>query len=222
MRLQPTVVGDMGADLKRFWRSVESASTRAIGVAGRRLKVRLVNHIQGRFTRAKWAKAWSVRVYPKGTTSANASAVVRSRVPELVYAFDKPVTINGEKWLAIPTVDAPRARGRGRPRATPAKWAERFESRYGKLKMIPLPGNRTALLYVNAVRRRRGKRGGIQGAREFSKRTWRTRDYETNVVMFVLVRQTRMPKRIDIRRVEREFAAIWPTLHANTVGQMLR
>jgi len=96
-------VREAGEGLKRDWRGQVTAA---------RLGQRLANTIRSQH-------------YPKGRKSISAAALVYSRAPKLIDAFDRGVTIRARNglWLAIPTPAAGRARGG--TRITPGQWEQR-------------------------------------------------------------------------------------------------
>ena len=141
------------------------------------------------------AKAWRDRVYPRGGNSLDAAGVVFSKAPHIVEAFDKGQAIRSPNgfWLAIPTENAPKRVGR--KRITPSNFPK---SRFGPLRYVHLKGRRDlAMLVVDSVRRRKGKRGGFAKA---SKAAVKRGDFEDSVPMFWLVPSVKAKKKLNIRR----------------------
>lgn len=141
------------------------------------------------------AKAWRDRVYPKGGNSLDAAGVVFSKAPHIVEAFDKGQTIRSPNgfWLAIPTENAPKRVGR--KRITPSNFPE---NRFGPLRFVFLKGRRDlALLVVDTVRKRKGKRGGFAKA---SKAAVKRGDFEDSVPMFWLVPRVKARKKLSVSR----------------------
>lgn len=100
------------------------------------------------------------------------------------------------KWLAVPTVAAPRliSAGGKRRRLTPALWeAAGLNSKIGKLIFIQISSN-TAVLVVRGV----SLSPKTGQARRLGVRAPRTRIVpKGNTVVFVLIRQTSRAKRFD-------------------------
>jgi hypothetical protein len=144
--------------------------------------------------------------------SPGAWAMVYSKAPKLIAVHESGATIRSANgfWLAIPTKAA--GRGAGGRKITPADW----EKRNGRLLRFVYRSGRSALLIdegrkapgnVMVLRRTKG------GSRLAEPRTFKNR----SVVMFTLVPQVRLKKRLDLfgaaERVAGELpariAALW-------------
>ena len=142
--------------------------------------------------------------YPQGDVSLNAASLVWAKAPEIIDAHERGALIRSENgfWLAIPTEAAGRL-PRGR-RMTPLGWERQNRM---PLRFVYRPG-RAALLVaddarVNArglARRKGGKRrkrdGILTGAQ--------------TVVVFVLVPQVKLKKRLDLHADATRVAAALP------------
>lgn len=150
------------------------------------------------------ANAWRDQLFPGGSrVSMGAAGFIYSKAPNIVRAFDQGSVIRSPNgfWLAIPTEQAPK-RGRGGKRITPANFPE---DRFGPLRLIPAVAGvgragRLALLVVDAARigttgRARAVKGGA-----FTKRG-KVKKGVATVVMFILVPQVRLSKRLDVKEV---------------------
>ncbi len=198
------LTADFG-DLRKVVASVyvdgEAAATAAVQVAGRATQQELRGQVIGTLggNARGIANAWRVRTFPT-QPSLGAAALVWSRAPDIVEAFDRGVTIRakGGGWLAIPTPAAQRLRGAGGTRGgrvTPAA----FERATGsKLDLVYTQRN-VALLIT------RGRFGGggrrFQGsfrATDRQLRNWNRRREERFLVAFVLVPIVRLNKRLDL------------------------
>lgn len=162
------VVAAVGGTVKQAWRS------QVASVLGARL-----------------GNAVRMDVYPKGRPSPNAAALVYTKAPEIIKAHERGALIrpvSGGLYLAIPTDAA----GAGRP--TPGEWQFRTGR---KLVLVPPgPGRRHALLVTSggaglnrrgvarAIRRRRRRDGILTG--------------EASIVVFTLVPQVKLPKRLNL------------------------
>lgn len=141
------------------------------------------------------ANAWRRQRYPQSRPSLNAAALVWSRAPNIIDGFNKGALIRpsgGRQWLAI----ALKAAGRG-PRGqaiTPREFARR---RGVELRLVPIAPNR-ALLVVDGrldgkglARRGRRRRAGKFGPMPASE--------AATVPVFLLIRQAKLPKRLDLQ-----------------------
>jgi hypothetical protein len=144
--------------------------------------------------------AWRSRVYPRRGASLQPSITWWTNAPHIIRAFSEGATIRSDDgfWLAIPTQNAPQA-GRsfgssGRLRRARKHAITEAERRFGRLRYVAVPGRRLALLVADGVRRRRGRRGGFARASESA---LRRRNFENGVVMFVLVPEVRLTRRIN-------------------------
>ncbi len=112
------------------------------------------------------------------------------------YSLGTTITPQNGKWLAVPTKAAPRfvSTGGKRRRLTPALWASAgLNQRIGKLVFRPVRSN-LALLVVRRVSL--SPKSGQ--AKALGQRAPRSRVVpKGDVVVFVLIRQTRRAKRFD-------------------------
>lgn len=145
------------------------------------------------------ANAWRSQVHPQKGASLSPAIAWFSRAPHIIRAFSEGATIRAGSglWLAIPTENAPQA-GRsfgssGRIRRARQYAITAAEQRFGKLRYVFVRRN-FALLVADGVRKRRGARGGYAPATDAARKRG---DFEDGVVMFVLVRQVRLPRNID-------------------------
>jgi hypothetical protein len=171
-------VREAGEGLKRDWRAQVTAA---------RLGQRLANTIRGQH-------------YPKGRKSIAAAALVYSRAPRLIDAFDRGVTIRARNglWLAIPTPAAGQARG-GK-RITPAEWEQRTGRR---LRFVYRRGVPSLLVSDQA---RITKRGLAVASRS------KTGRGAVTAPIFILVPQVHLRKRLDLDRATRHWESRLPEL----------
>ena len=181
-------VRQAGEGLKHDWRAQLTSA---------RLGQRLANSIRGEH-------------YPKGRSSISAAALVFSRAPKLIDAFDRGVTIRAKNglWLAIPTPAAGRARG-GK-KITPRAWEQRTGRR---LRFVYRRGVPSLLVAEQA---RITKRGLAVASRS------KTGRGAVTAPIFLLVPQVHLRKRLDLDRAARSWegrlpelvVANWPELKA--------
>ena len=151
------------------------------------------------------ARTWRGKVFPEAGESVEAAAYVWSKAPKLIDAFDRGVTIRSARgfWLAIPT-SAAGARGRGpngrASRITPGGW----ERRTGMRLRFVYRKRGPSLLVADAAR---------LNTRGLAAANRRKTGYST-VVVFLLVPQVMLKKRLNIDAIARRQAARVPTLIA--------
>lgn len=191
MRVVARVQGNVPEMLARTTLRAETKVTAAVAGATQVAKQAFRDQVSGALGR-RLGGSIRAEVYPAGTTSLNAAGLVWTRAPEIVGAHARGATIHarGGRYMAIPLPAA------GSTRPTPAEWQFRTGR---KLVFVPPRGRRrNALLVAEGVRlrtsgvavalRRRRRRDGIQTG-------------ESGVPIFVLVRQVRLKKVLDIPAV---------------------
>lgn len=179
---------------------IAMAMTATMIEIGKGLKEDLRAQVRGAGLGERMAKTWQSRIYPQGSRpSVDPAGWVWSNAPKVVDAFDRGVSIypqNGRRYLAIPTQRVPRKAGFGRGRRgvmTPLDVEVSFNQ-----DLIVLPDKRKPgrlLAFVDATLGRRGK------ARPATKRRLAQGRDRQLILMFVLVRMTRLPKLLDIDAV---------------------
>ena len=173
MRLKAAIIGDLEKVMAEEYALASKAVKAGVGKRTGILKTDL----RGQVTRARLggrlAKTWRGQVYEND--GINAAGFVWSKAPKIVRAFDEGAIIRAKsgRWLAIPTEHAPR-RGTsvgGRSSMT-RRISPKSYVRRDRLRFVPV-NPRLALL----VERRRGK----------------------SLVMFILVKQVKLKKRLDVK-----------------------
>jgi len=165
----------------------------------------------GAFAGNRLPKTWRARVFPERGDSLEAAGWIQTRAPKIVGPASTGATIRARngKWLAVPTREAGRfglrrdanlsfgqtinTRG-AKERITPGG----FERRTGmKLRFVYLGPSR-AVLVVDQAQLTRGTatpyRGRGRGARLYGPQG-------KTIVVFTLVPQVRMKKRLDLDAV---------------------
>ena len=201
MKLAASIVGSMKADLKAELRQIEKAVTGGIKDAGDGLKSSLRRQVISAGLGTRLARSWRSRAYPN--KGYDAATLVWSKAPQIIRTFDQGTVIKSKSgfWLAIPTAAAPN-RGVGGKRITPSNFPEH---RFGPLRFVYRRGQ-PSLLVVDGVRvsGKTGRVGRRAKGGSFTK-AGRIKSGITTVVMFVMVPQVKMPKRLDVRRA----AEVW-------------
>jgi hypothetical protein len=140
------------------------------------------------------AKSWRHKVYPKTGSSLAASGIVYTKAEKLIRVYDRGAVIRSSEgfWLAIPTEHAPKY-GQGRKRINPSNFPE---WKLGKLRFVYRKSG-VSLLVVDNQRQKKG--GGYAPSR--SKRALKSGHGLSTVIMFFLVPQVRLRKRLNVDRV---------------------
>lgn len=206
MRLTAAIQGD----LERYMRQ-EAADATAGVLAGIEEATDLLQELQrAQIRRAGLGtgleKGWRKKFYKN--QGLDAAGVVYHKTSKIIRAFDRGVTIRARRtrYLAIPTEEAVRL-------------ARRRVGRFGKLSPANWPSNLPPLRYVP----RRGgpdllvldemrvsASGRITKARRT--KTGRMGKGAATVVAFVLVRQVKLEKKLDIDRASEQVASQLPQM----------
>ena len=172
----------------------------AIGEATVLLKGELRADVEQAGLGSKLALAWRSETFPKSRPSLDAAGWIWTKAPKLIDVFDRGVTIRSREgfWLAIPTAAAGRTglkRGGGREaRITPGG----FERRTGlRLRLVYRRGKTALLVVDNSRLNKRGEAasntGRSRGGGAYTRLSGRT-----TIVVFILVPQVRLRKRLNL------------------------
>ena len=195
MKLAATITGSIMAGMEAEMRSISKAVTAGIKEAGRGLKGDLRKQVVSAGLGARLSRTWRDRTYPN--KGYNAAAMVWSKAPQIIRTFDEGAVIKSKSgfWLAIPTKQAPK-RGVGGKRINPSNFPEH---RFGPLRFVYRRG-RPSLLVVDGVRINKSGRTGRRAKGGAFTKTGRMKQGMATVVMFIMVPQVRLKKRLDVKR----------------------
>ena len=193
MKLAATIAGSIRADLQAEMRGIEKAVAAGVKEAGDGLKGSLRKQVVSAGLGTRLAKAWRSRAYPN--KDHDAASLVWTKAPQIIRTFDEGTVIRSKSgfWLAIPTPAAPK-RGVGGKRISPSNFPEH---RFGPLRFV-YRARGPSLLVADGVR--------------VSAKTGRMKAGIATAVMFLLVPQVRMPKRLDVRRAAERWSRRLPSL----------
>lgn len=209
LQLKAALLGDLDVELAHGRMRVERSIRRAVSEAGIELRDKLRADLlqSGLVGASKLTKTWRTKDYPKaGRATLNPATEIRSNFSLVQRAFEEGVTIKAHdgKWLAIPNPKVFPRRVRKRKGQNQVALAE---ARFGKLRFVPLAGNRKLALLVAEVRASKGKSGGYRKPTAAARQRG---DYEEQAIFF-LVREAKLPRllRGDVirRRAERDAPA---------------
>jgi Family of unknown function (DUF6441) len=195
-------------------RHVERAVATGTRDAGRGLKTELRRQVGSAGLSQRLANSWRDKHYPN--RKLDAASLVYTKAPQIIRAFDEGSAIRSKRgrFLAIPTENALRKGTDGRrisPRTFP-------EHRFGSLRFVPRPSG-PSLLVVDGLRASFSRQTGeLRGFRRATDRARRSGQGLTTVMMFLLVPQVKLRKRLDIARAAERWSTQLPAL----IEQQLR
>lgn len=205
MKLSFSVLDDLRKAMEAEERAGRVAVSRGMNAAATGLQAAWRRQVEGSGLGTRLARTIRKQVYPRHPSS-NAAALVWSRAPVIMDAFDRGALIKSADgfYLAIPT-EAAGQRGLGRTRITPGGWEQRTGMRLRFVYRSPQP----SLLVADdarmntrgraAMNRRKVRRDGI-------------RTGSMTVPIFILLPQVQLKKRLDLNRDADRWAGALPGL----------
>ena len=196
---------DLGKALAGTEQAIESAVTSGMRDATTGLKEALRQDVVSSGLGERLSRTWRGKTYPETGSSMEAAAFVWSKAPKLIDAFDRGVVIRSKNgfWLAIPTAAAGStgvgANGRS-ARITPGGWERRTGMR---LRFVYRRGQPSLLVADNARINTKGRAAPN-----------RRKTGQATAVIFLLVPQVSLRKRLDIDAAARAWAGRVPSLIA--------
>jgi hypothetical protein len=198
MKLKLDITPDLVVLMRQEVEAGQKAVSTTMAQAGASLKSAWRAQITGAGLGQRLANSIRSQTYPKGRNSLDAAALVWSNAPVIVGAHEAgPLIRSGNGfWLAIPLPAASKALG-GK-RMTPALWEKKtgLRLRFVYRKRGP------SLLVADAVRL------NTKGQAAVSKS--KTGRGQVTAPIFVLVRQVKLPKRLDLARDAERAQAVIP------------
>src|SRR5918995_1487832 len=214
MKLAATFARSLQADMQAELRDIERAVATGTREAGRGLRTELRRQVSSAGLGQRLANSWRDKHYPN--QKLDAASLVYTKAPRITRAFDEGAVIRSKRgrFLTIPTENAPRKGTDGRrisPRTFP-------EHRFGPLRFVPRQSG-PSLLVADRLRTSFSRQTGqLRGFRRATERARRSGQGLTTVVMFLLVAQVKLPKRLDVARAAERWSAQLPAL----IEQQLR
>jgi hypothetical protein len=208
------ITRSLQANMRAELGDIERAASNGTRDAGRGLKTELRRQVSTTGLGQRLANSWRDRHYPN--QRFDAASLVYTKAPQIIRAFDEGTVIRSKRgrFLAIPTENAPR-KGTDGKRISPSTFPEH---RFGPLRFVPR-GNGPSLLAVDGLRGSISRKTGeLRGFRRATDRARQSGAGLTTVVMFLLVPQVKLPKRLDIARAAERWSAQLPAL----IEQQLR
>ena len=211
MKLAAAISGDLHKIMAEEVKAAEDAVTAGMRQAADGLKADLRRQVTEAGMGQRLANTWRAELYPKGRKSIKPAGFVFTRAPTIIRAFDQGAVIKSKHgfWLAIPTPAAGTgARGK---RMTPGLWEQMHGAR---LRFIYRRGAPSLLVAENMrARIPRSSRGTARGGfAKGSASALRSGRGMTSVVMFILVPQVSLKKRLDVDGAAERWASALPEL----------
>ena len=208
MKLTGIIARSLQADMQAELRDLERAVSDGTREAGRGLKTELRRQVASAGLGQRLANSWRDKHYPN--QKLDAASLVYTKAPQIIRAFDEGAVIRSRRgrFLAIPTENAPR-KGTDGKRISPSTFPEH---RFGPLRFVLRPSG-PSLLVVYGLRASFSRQTGqLRGFRRATDRARRSGQDLTTVVMFLLVPQVQLRKRLDVARAAERWSAQLPAL----------
>lgn len=195
----------LGKALAETEKDIERAVTSGMRDAADGLKQDLREDVIAAGLGERLSRTWRGKTFPEVGESTEAAAYVWSRAPKIVDAFDRGVVIRSSRglFLALPTIAAgksERSAVGSREKITPAGWQRRTGL---KLRFVYRRGRPSLLVADDARITTRGL-----AARN------RRKTGQASVIVFILVPQVALKKRLDVESAAKRQAARVPSLIA--------
>ena len=214
MRLVANIARSLQADMRAELRDIERAAASGTKEAGRGLRTELRRQVTSAGLGQRLANSWRDKHYDN--RGIDAATLVYTKAPQIIRAFDEGALIRSKRgrFLAIPTANAPRKGTDGR-RIRPSTFPEH---RFEPLRFVPRQSG-PSLLVADGLRASFSRKSGdLRGFRRATERARRSGQGLTTVVMFLLVPQVKLRKRLGVARAAERWSGQLPAL----IGQQLR
>jgi Family of unknown function (DUF6441) len=208
MKLAAAITRLLQADMQAELRGTERAVATGTREAGRGLRTELRPQVTSAGLGQRLANSWRDKHYPN--QKLDAASLVHTKAPQIIRAFDEGAVIRSRRgrFLAIPTENAPRKGTDGR-RISPSTFPEH---RFGPLRFVPRP-NGPSLLVVDGLRASFSRKTAeLRGFRRGTDRARTRGDGLTTVVMFLLVPQVKLSRRLDVACAAERWSGQLPVL----------
>ena len=208
MKFATTITRSLQADLQAELRDIEHAVANGTRDAGRGLKAELRRQVGSAGLGQRLANSWRDIHYDN--PGLDAASLVYTKAPQIIRAFDEGALIRSKRgrFLAIPTANAPRKGTDGR-RISPSTFPEH---RFGPLRFVPRRSGPSLLVVADLHASVSRKTGELRGFRRASDRARRSGRGLATVVMFLLVPQVKLRKRLDVARAAERWSGQLPAL----------
>jgi hypothetical protein len=214
MKLAASLGRSLQADMQAELRDIERAVATGTRDAGRGLKTELRRQVTSAGLGQRLGNSWRDKHYPN--RKLDAASLVYTKAPQIIRAFDEGAVIGSRRgrFLAIPTENAPR-KGTDGKRIRPSTFPGH---RFGSLRFVPRQSGPSLLVVDGLQASFSRKTGQLRGFRRATDRARQSGAGLTTVVMFLLVPQVKLRKRLDVARAAERWSAQLPAL----IEQQLR
>lgn len=215
LRLRLALQGDLEGLAHRAHLAIARGARNAVETMQARAKIKLRSDVMQGGLGERVANAWRAEIYPKSAAkrSHSPAVLVWTKAPLIVEAFESGAAIkakNGSTYLAIPTQHVPRKKNK---RMTPNQVEDHFNA---DLYFVKRKGSNTMLAFLNVIRGKNGK--GFRAATKRRRAAGRTVE---NILMFVLVRQVHLRKKLNARRIFADLEEEWAELFPSEIAKSL-
>ncbi|MFN3827788.1 MAG: DUF6441 family protein [Micavibrio sp.] len=154
------------------------------------------------------SRTWQSKMYPSDHPSYKATGFIFNKSPELIKAFTEGARIKSQEgWhLAIPTQNAPK-NGENGKRISPSNWPK---FRFGPLRFVYRQNGPSFLIADNLRASYSKKTGQLRGFKMASDKAKEKGRGLASVVMFLLVREVKLQKRLNPDAIVKQYAAQIP------------
>ena len=199
------VMQNLKAEMEAEERAGRKAMREGLNAAAKGLQADWRRQVEAGGLGSRLARTIRAQTFPR-QPSSNAAALVWTRAPVLLNAFDRGAVIRSTDgfFLAIPT-EAAGQRGLGRQRITPGGWEQRTGIR---LRFVYRQGAPSLLVADNARMNTRGR--AVLNRRKVRKDGIRTGSQ--TVPIFMMLPQVQLQKRLDLGPAADRWAARIPGL----------
>ena len=208
MKFAATITRSPHADMEAELRDLESALAAGTRSAGRSLRTELRRQVASAGLGHRLAKSWRDKHYPN--QQIDAASLVYTKAPQIIRAFDEGAVIRSRRgrFVAIPTENAPRKGADGK-QISPSMFPEHW---FGPLQFVPRQSG-PSLLVVDGLRASLSRKTGeLRGFKRANDRARKSGQGLTTVVMFLLVPQVKLSKRLDVARAAERWSGQLPAL----------
>jgi hypothetical protein len=204
MRVRAALEGNLRQFLEQETRDIAKAVTKGVTEATLGLKTELRGQVTQAGLGERLARTWQHKRYPATGESLETAGFVYNKFPQVIRAFNENTMIKSKKglFLAIPTSSAPKRRINGK-RISPDTFPE---ASLGTLRFV-YRSHAPSLLVVDHLK------ATLRG--RFKKATQRAiirNQGITTVVMFILLPQVQLKKRLDLQTAQKRWITRLATL----------
>jgi Family of unknown function (DUF6441) len=214
MKLVATLARSLQAAMQVELRNIERAVTSGTRDAGRGFKTELRRQVASAGLGQRLANSWRDKHYPN--RKLEAASLVYTKAPQIIRACDEGAMIRSRRWLflALPTENAPkRSRTAGGSHRAPSR-----STGSGRSGSCRNPMDRRSLWWTACAPRSAARPGSCEASDAQPIAAEVRSDGLTTLVMFLLLPQVKLRKRLHMARVAERWSAQLPAL----IEQQLR